>query len=404
MQNEFAKLKKEGVISGDEGEVNTTINTQDIAEATAENTLTTNTTDNISDENNPPTDDLVRYATKQDGETLYAIAVEHNVTTDQLRKWNNIEGMEIPKKGTLIVVGVAGQEEETEEESVAGIPIINPETGQLETVQDTSTQTSNLDDFGLPIPNTDSQNSNLSDLLAQSSGNNDIHIIQKGETLWGISQQYNLNVDDLRKWNALTNKNEINHGEQLVLKSELALPFDESMIDDTASSQDDGTQTQDSGYSDENTQTQDSDYSEGEQEGTSNIPVVTKHEVLAGETLASIAKQHSITVEKLRYDNGGLPEDHKPVVGEFLEMLLGEASETSTDSTAEIDQAETTQDEVVADKISTTAKTTTYTVTKGETLYSVAQKHGITVDKLKELNNRRSDIVYANEELIIKKE
>ncbi len=35
----------------------------------------------------------------------------------------------------------------------------------------------------------------------------------------------------------------------------------------------------------------------------------------------------------------------------------------------------------------------TYIVQKGDSLYSIAKKYGITVDKLKELNNLKSNII-----------
>ncbi|KYH34265.1 putative peptidoglycan endopeptidase LytE precursor [Clostridium tepidiprofundi DSM 19306] len=38
-----------------------------------------------------------------------------------------------------------------------------------------------------------------------------------------------------------------------------------------------------------------------------------------------------------------------------------------------------------------------YTVKEGDTLLSISQKYGITVDELKRLNNLSSDIIYLNQ-------
>lgn len=419
LQNEFAKLKNEGIIPDKEGETNT-INTQDIAKATSENTLleTDTTSNEIAQDQG-----VVRYATKEDGETLYSIAVAHGISTDQIREWNNIKGMEIPKKGTLIIVGVAGQQS-TEEETVAGISIVDPETGKTETVQDTSMQINDAEEFILPIPNTDLEGSNFGDLLSRNSASPDIHIIERGETLWGISQMYNLNVDDLRKWNALINKNEISHGAQLVLKSSLALPFDESTIDDMSSSQDSNadTEIQTGEYSvgEYISEGGNSDYQSGDNQNTTQA-TTTKHAVLDGETLTSIAQKYNTTAAILK-DINGMPEDFDDkgiVAGDVLDLpsttstqaeTTDNSSTTTTDDAYTDDSTTTSQDGGYTDDSNTTTDETStsqksyHTVTKGETLYSVAQKYGITVDRLKELNNRRSDIVYANEELVVRDE
>ena len=38
-----------------------------------------------------------------------------------------------------------------------------------------------------------------------------------------------------------------------------------------------------------------------------------------------------------------------------------------------------------------------YTVKEGDTLLSISQKYGITVDQLKKLNNLSSDIIYLHQ-------
>lgn len=45
-----------------------------------------------------------------------------------------------------------------------------------------------------------------------------VHIVQKGETLFSISQLYETSIEDLKKWNALTS-NEISVGQRLIVKS-----------------------------------------------------------------------------------------------------------------------------------------------------------------------------------------
>jgi len=47
--------------------------------------------------------------------------------------------------------------------------------------------------------------------------NGEIHIVKPSETLFFISRQYNVSVDDLKKWNNLTS-NELNVGQKLIVK------------------------------------------------------------------------------------------------------------------------------------------------------------------------------------------
>lgn len=53
-------------------------------------------------------------------------------------------------------------------------------------------------------------------------------------------------------------------------------------------------------------------------------------------------------------------------------------------------------------KTSTPAKTNTYTVKKGDTLYSIAKANKITVDELKKLNNLKSNTIHIGDKLKVK--
>lgn len=119
------------------------------------------------------------------------------------------------------------------------------------------------------------------------------HTVKKGETLYGISKQYNLDISDLRDWNGLQNSNLIYKGDKLQISN--------------------GTQVA--------TRNIPTDFSTG---STTNIPVSSSlaqrspyatntntatssdqyHSVRFGETVASIALNYGLTEEKLRSLNG----------------------------------------------------------------------------------------------------
>ncbi len=46
---------------------------------------------------------------------------------------------------------------------------------------------------------------------------NSTHIVKKGETLFRISKQYNVKVDDIKKWNNLS-KDGLEVGQELIIK------------------------------------------------------------------------------------------------------------------------------------------------------------------------------------------
>ena len=47
------------------------------------------------------------------------------------------------------------------------------------------------------------------------------HIVQQGETLYSISQQHNINVDELKRWNDLDN-NALSEGQELIISASVA--------------------------------------------------------------------------------------------------------------------------------------------------------------------------------------
>lgn len=67
--------------------------------------------------------------------------------------------------------------------------------------------------------NKDPVNVNNRDTPPSSPVQADRHIVQKGETLFFIARKYNLNVDDLRQWNKLSENDVLNPGQSIYLKN-----------------------------------------------------------------------------------------------------------------------------------------------------------------------------------------
>ena len=153
------------------------------------------------------------------------------------------------------------------------------------------------------------------------------YVVKKGDSLYSIAKRYNTTVKDITRLNNLTS-NSLTVGQLLIIA-----------IDDNATS----------------TPTTYKDY------------VVKK-----GDSLYSIANKNNITVDELKKINN--LTSNMLSIGQVLKLP--------------------TQDKV--------EEITMYTVQKGDSLYSIAKKFDITVDEIKSLNNLTSNNLAIGEQLMIK--
>lgn len=94
----------------------------------------------------------------------------------------------------------------------------------------------------------------------------------------------------------------------------------------------------------------------------------SKHTVKKGDTLYSISKQYKITLQQLR-DANNLKEDDVIKVGQTL--IIPDTNASSSKTTASGTTTKTTKD---------------YVVVKGDTLFGIAKKHGMSLNDLLALN------------------
>lgn len=160
-------------------------------------------------------------------------------------------------------------------------------------------------------------------------------MVQKGDSLWSIANANNTTVDELANLNDLAN-NTIYVGQVLQIPS--------------------------SG------------------DGNQNIPSTdTVYVVQRGDTLYSIAQKYNTTVGAIRSKNN-LTSDTLSV-GQIL-TIPGDI-----ESTGEEDVTEDT--------------TTTYVVKRGDSLYTIASTYGVTVDELKNANGIVGDIITVGQVLTV---
>lgn len=152
------------------------------------------------------------------------------------------------------------------------------------------------------------------------------YIVKKGDSLYSITNKYNTTIDELKRINNLTS-NTLSIGQVLKLPSDKASNVEKE----------------------ENT---------------------ISYTVQKGDSLYSIARKYSTTIDKIK-DLNNLTTNL---------LSIGQVLLIPTDTNLE----------------------TTYTVQKGDSLYSIAKKYDTTVDRLKQLNNLKSNLLSIGQILIVR--
>ena len=122
----------------------------------------------------------------------------------------------------------------------------------------------------------------------------------------------------------------------------------------------------------------------------------TTYKVEKGDTLYSISRKYQITVAELRAANN-LSENDVIKVGQKLKIPTADIS--SAAALATDNKATTTPSGAT---LSATTKTKEYTVVKGDTMYSIAKKNGMTLAEFMALNGLdNSSVIKVGQKLKI---
>ena len=151
------------------------------------------------------------------------------------------------------------------------------------------------------------------------------YVVKKGDTLYGIAQANNTTVDEIKKFNNLTS-NILSTGQLLKIPSAL-------------------------------------------------LPEAT-YTVKKGDSLYSIANKYNTTVDELKRINN--LTSNTLSIGQLLKLPSDKASDEEKEE-----------------------NTITYTVQKGDSLYSIAKKYNTTIDAIKNLNNLTTNILSIGQVLLI---
>ncbi|WP_373208937.1 LysM peptidoglycan-binding domain-containing protein [Enterococcus faecium] len=274
--------------------------------------------------------------TVQSGDSVWKISNDHGITMAQLIEWNNIKNNFVYPGQQLIV-------------SNGGSSNTGANTG-----------------------NTSGSNSSNSSSSNTASGTK--YTVKAGDSVWSVSNKYGIKMAQLIQWNNIQN-NFIYPGQQLTVSN--------SGSTNSASSNT-GSSANTNNSSSANTGSSSS-------QGT--------YTVKAGESVWSVANKNGITMNQLIEWNNIKNNFIYP--GQQLIVKGGNSVNTHTGSTTSAAKPNTPN--TSATTSTSSSGNTMYTVKAGESVWSVANKHHITMDQLIEWNNIKNNFIYPGQQVIVKK-
>ena len=174
------------------------------------------------------------------------------------------------------------------------------------------------------------------------------YTVASGDSVWGIANKFGITMDQLCSWNNIRN-NFIYPGQKLTING--------------------GTAKQTT--------------------NTGTISTTTasagSYTVASGDSVWSVANKHGITMDQLRSWNNIKNDFIYP--GQHLVVKNDTGSKSQANKTT---------------AISSVTNAGSYTVASGDSVWCVANKHGITMDQLRSWNNIKNDFIYPGQRLVVK--
>ena len=240
--------------------------------------------------------------------------------------------------------------------------------GQKLTIKGGQTPGSSTNNSG---NNTNSSgNSNISAGTGQTSGIK--YTVKSGDSVWKIANDHGISMNQLIEWNNIKN-NFVYPGQQLIVSN---------------------------GGSSSSTTTNTGNASSSSNNAGSTAASGTKYTVKSGDSVWSVSNKYGISMNQLIQWNNIKNNFIYP--GQQL-IVKGGSAATSTNTSSTT--AATTPSTPNTSNTTSTASTgdTIYTVKAGESVWGVVNKHNITMDQLIQWNNIKNNFIYPGQQVIVKK-
>lgn len=200
----------------------------------------------------------------------------------------------------------------------------------------------------------------ISDAIAQERRT---HTVAQGETLFSISRQYNVSVEDLRRWNNLSG-NQINIGQRLVIQGGTPAQGNDPRIG-------------------------------GQQTRTGQI---IQHRVTSGETLFSLSRRYGVSVDDIKTWNN--LTSNLLEIGQVLEI---QSTQNVVEQPRPTDTTPTDTEPEAGRVVSGNVGSAYYVVKSGDTLIGIASMFETTPAELRELNRLRNDRLAVGQVLLVRR-
>lgn len=310
--------------------------------------------------------DTAKTYTVKSGDSIWLIANNHGISMDQLRSWNNLKS-DLIHAGQKLNVGQSSQ-----------VPV----TPEAPKPTPTPTPT--------PTPEVSKPETSVTPSTAKT------YTVKSGDSVWLIANNHGITMAQLRSWNNL--------------KNDLIHPGQKLVVSQTGSTNTGTTATPTTPTTPTNTNMS-NNATNNTTNNTTSKPTISTAEtytVKAGDSVWLIANNHGITMAQLRSWNN-LKSD---LIHPNQKLIVSQASGTSTGTTTKAVTSTNTNVETTTkpttptntnnssnsfNATTTTAKT--YTVKAGDSVWLIANNHGITIDQLRNWNNLKSDLIHPNQTL-----
>lgn len=297
------------------------------------------------------------------GDTLYSIARRHNTTVAQLKSLNNLSSDTIYVNQQIQVPGGSSSSSntgasETPSSSQSGssytiqagdtlFSIARRNNTSVSALREANNLSSDLIFVGqrIQLPGGSGSSSSSNTGSSSSSQSSSRYTVVAGDTLYGIARRHNTSVSQLKETNRLSS-------DTIYVGQQLTVPGASSSSSSTEST------------------------------GSSSS---STYNVVAGDTLYSIARRHNTTVAQLKADNN--MSSDTIYVGQSLRVSGSSEESRSTSSSS--------------GAASSNRSNGTYVVKAGDTLFAIARQHNSSVSEIRELNNLSSDTIYVDQELTV---
>ena len=290
----------------------------------------TNTGNTGSNANTGSTGTTSTTYTVKSGDSVWGISNSFGISMSQLIEWNNIKNNFIYPGQKLTIKG-----------------------GQT-TGSSTNNSGNNTNSSG---------NSNTSVGTGQTSGAK--YTVTSGDSVWKIANDHGISRNQLIQWNNIKN-NFVYPGQQLIVSN---------------------------GGSSTSTTTNTGNASSSSNAGSTAVSG-TKYTVKSGDSVWSVSNKYGISMSQLIQWNNIKNNFIYP--GQQLVVSNGSSSSSATTN-------QNTTNNTNTNTGAASTGDTIYTVKAGESVWGVANKHNITMDQLIQWNNIKNNFIYPGQQVIVKK-